>query len=100
MCVGIPLKVAEQVLKELPHCTQLTELGLELKLPCSDEVRHVTLYSIHQQYKALLYICTCSKVGRLCMYSQQGQLCKGLPHCTPLRELELELFDTNLCIVV
>ena len=25
------------------------------------------------------------------MYPQQGQLGKGLPHCTQLRELELEL---------
>ena len=92
LCVGeLDSPLAEQVLKELPHCTQLRFLDLELKLSRVDEVRHVTLYPIHQQYKLLLYICTCSKVGRLCMYPQQGQLCKGLPHCTQLRELELEL---------
>ena len=63
---------AEQVLKELPHCTQLKDLGLELRLPKSDKVRHVILYPIHQQYKLLLYICTCSKAERLCMYPNKG----------------------------
>ena len=43
------------------------------------------LYAMHQQYKLLLYICTRSEVGRLCMSPQQGQLFKGLPYCTPLR---------------
>ena len=43
------------------------------------------LYAMHQQYKLLLYICTRSEVGRLCMSPQQGELFKGLPHCTPLR---------------
>ena len=53
------------------------------------------LYAVHQQYKLLLYTCTRSEVGRLCMSPQQGQLLKGLPHCTQHRELglELELFD-------
>ena len=73
LCVGgFPPQLAEQVLKELPHCTQLRELELELDLSWSDKVRHVTLYPIHQQYKLLLYICTCSKVGRLCMYPNKG----------------------------
>ena len=31
-----------QVLEELPHCTHLSELELELDLSRSDEVRHVT----------------------------------------------------------
>ena len=31
------------------------------------------LYAVHQQYEILLYIYTCSEVGRVCMYSQQGQ---------------------------
>ena len=31
-----------QVLKELPYCTHLSKLALELDLPLSDEVRHVT----------------------------------------------------------
>ena len=35
--------------------------------------------------KLPLYICTHSEVRRLCMSPQQGQLFKGLPHCTPLR---------------
>ena len=53
------------------------------------------LYAMHQQYKLLLYICTRSEVRRLCVSPQQGQLFKGLPHCTPLKlGLELELFDT------
>ena len=53
------------------------------------------LYAVHQQYKLLLYTCTRSEVGRLCISPQQGQLLKGLPHCTQRRELgcELELFD-------
>ena len=73
MCVfGLNSELAEQVLKELPHCTQLGELELVLDLSMSDEVRHVTLYPIHQQCKLLLYICTCSKVGRLCMYPNQS----------------------------
>ena len=53
------------------------------------------LYAVHQQYKLLLYTCTCSEVGRLCMSPQQGQLLKGLPHYTQCTELGLpvELFD-------
>ena len=45
-----------QLCKGLPHCTQLRELELKLDLSRSDEVRHVTLYPIHQQYKLLLYL--------------------------------------------
>ena len=91
LCVRILApQLTEQVLKELPHCTQLRDLGLELELPWSDEVRHVTLYPIHQQYKLLLYIYTCSKVGRLCMYLNKGScVLRGLPHFTQLRKLEL-----------
>ena len=90
LCVGeLPPQLAEQVLKEVLHCTQLRELELKLELFRLDKVRHVTLHPIHH-YRHLLYIYTCSKVGRLCMHSQQGQLCKGLPHCTQLKKLELE----------
>ena len=72
LCVGLRFQLAKQVLKELPHCTQLRELELKLYLSGSGKVRHVTLYPMHQQYKLLLYICTCSKVGRLCMYPNKG----------------------------
>ena len=60
-----------QVLEELRHCTHLSELELALSL--SDEVRHMLLlYAIHQQYKLLTVICTCSEVGRLNMYRNKG----------------------------
>ena len=52
LCViGLHSQLAEQVLKELPHCTQLRELELELNFNMFrlDKVRHVTLYPIHQQ---------------------------------------------------
>ena len=58
-----------QMLEELPHCTHLRELG---DLSRSDEVRHVTIVC-SAVYKLLLYICTRSEVGRLCMSPQQGQ---------------------------
>ena len=48
------------------------------------------LYAVHQQYKLLLYTCTRSEVGRLCMSPQQRQLLKGLPHCIQRRELGLK----------
>ena len=50
--------------------------------------------------------CTSAHVVRLggsaCTPNKGMQLCKGLPHCTQLRELELELelLDTNLHNVV
>ena len=47
--VGLFSQLAEQVLKVLPHCTQLRELELELDWSRSDKVRHVTLCPIHQQ---------------------------------------------------
>ena len=54
------------------------------------------LYAVHQQYKLLLYTCTRSEVGRLYMSPQQGQLLKGLPHCTQRRELGLELESSDV----
>ena len=64
-----------QVLGELPHCTHLSKLQLEFALFLSEEVRHVTfVYSASTVYILLLYTCTRSEVGSLCLSPQQGQL--------------------------
>ena len=69
LCVGLPPQVVEQVLKELPHCTQLRELELELELKLDvSKVRHVTLYSTHQMNS----YCTSAHVVRLGVASSPG----------------------------
>ena len=76
-----------QVLKELPHCTRISVLRLWLFQ--SDEDEEFLSYEV----RPVTFVCNVSTVQT--PIHLQGQLFKGLPHCTQCRELglEFELFD-------
>lgn len=59
LCVGgLRHRLTEQVLEELPHCTQLREL--RLKLERSDKVRCQFCMQCSINIKIILYMCTCT----------------------------------------